>query len=318
MTGGGHSVGQETQLNVNISAAALGISHESVLSYLYSGGTMTNGWVNDCQLSSNAGTITYLYCYYPQIANNTGTIGTYAMVYCGTITYSSGVNALPNAEYCIQNQDPNQSIISSGPIQVQPGVYVRPSSSQGSLTNGGIGYQYLSPVSQPAAVGRYYYGIEPGPATGTISTLQTNTYWAPYRSGGQTSVSHVGIHILTGVSAATCSVELYSSFYGYPAGSAIAGPWSLSAATSNADVETTMSPPYLTINPGLYWFGVNCSSDSVTIAGQTEGALQTLSGVGSSSGADTSPYTSGTSFGTNPTISYASASNVVPQIWVRR
>lgn len=290
---GGRAVGLLGESNDKLAGTqGLAVAVESSTANL-AGGNLANAWGVAYRLASNNGTITNFWGFTPDINNAGGTISNFGAVNCQA---PNTVGTITN-RYCIHNTDP-----------------LAENYTLGTSVNS-TGQEFAPAAASIPSPGRYYWGVSHGAAAGTITNLHTDTYWAPYMAAGRSPLSRLGIHVTTAAAGATCRVAIYGTVHGIASGAPVHGPYTVSAAaTGDAEVGV----PGISLDAGIWAFGVNCSNNSVAISGYVENAAFNLFAPSTSQGSDTSPITVGATFGTSPKVAFVAAANEMPQIWARR
>lgn len=163
---------------------------------------------------------------------------------------------------------------------------------------------------------RWYPIVRAQPQTGSASN-QDQIRWTPMPLRAATSIVAVGARIATLSSGANIQIGVYASGAdGLPTGSAL-----ISTGNLDATFAVTVSASFsaVTLNPGLYWFGVNTSNNTVawtsvassdTSVGSfftgTSSLADLLNGASSTSVVLSTAQTFGT-WPTNPTLTVATS-----------
>lgn len=294
LTAGGHAVALQTQMVSTLTgSAALLVSNEATLANV-GGAALTNGSCYLAKVVANTGTITNMNSFMGSYTNS-GTI-TNAVDY-----FSNNDSAITGGTvtnwYSLFNVDPSKKIVTFGVVQ-------------NSL------FQELAPgFWSGLANTRSYHGVQPTlGAVGTVGNLLTNIAWCPLWVGGRSFFSFIGLNVVA-TAAATFSVQIYNSAIGQPIGSPLLATAASISSSASGDVTATINQQ---LDAGLYFIGVSCTSNTPTISTYTENALPNIVGTSGSTGTNTTPTTpwSGT-WGASPALTFTSAANAVPLIYLR-
>ena len=176
--------------------------------------------------------------------------------------------------------------------------------------------QEVVPAHPGIAIGRFYYGVSPGGAGVALSSLSSRLTWTPFKNPASTRYGKIGVNVSSAVAGSTCSLNIYKSKDGVPAGSPLLATTPSVPAAAVGDSEAVID---LSLQGGIYFIGTACSNDNVAISTYTENDAIGLMGTSSSAGTDTtlsSPYTG--SFPAAPAVTYASNNNQMAKAWLRR
>jgi hypothetical protein len=301
LTGAGHAIGMQTNLNITTSGAAthtLMIAQEAAFSVTGTAGTISllNGHV--VHPSGIQGIVSQMTGYHVELANtDIDPAATVVVMIDYNSPNVSAVTKLPLLRYSLWNQDPGKTIRSDGIMLLASGQEAAPA-------------QHLG-----VATGRYYYGMAPSNALTPVALSANLIYYTPTSIPKRTTLTKIGCRVTTAAAAgANIQMAIYKAVNGIPSGAALVTTASI-VATTTGDKEATIS---LILEPGTYLFAV-ISNNTPTINWFTDYLLGVAAGTTTSTGGE-STMVSAQTFGTWPSSPAVAWSNVVgasPMIWWR-
>jgi hypothetical protein len=152
---------------------------------------------------------------------------------------------------------------------------------------------------------------------GTGSALAANTISIlPMILKSRVSISQLGARITTGSAGGNVQLALYAHLAssGRPTGAALGSTGSIST-TSTGVISAALAGGNITLEPGLYWTGINADNATVALVTHTSSQAQTAMMVGSATLGDILWGSTGLQVGLTLAQSYGSWPDVTGQTW---
>lgn len=185
-----------------------------------------------------------------------------------------------------------------------------------AATAGAAAWELMDAADHPGYIsGNWYYPVGITLATGN-SLAGGTVRFTPFIIKSRVTITQIGVRINTAASGGNVQAAVYShnSAIGRPTGPPIAVTPSLST-TGAGNMAVAPVGGDFTLEPGLYWFGINADNSTVGMQAVSNGQSWTTALIGSATEANVSNTGTITGLSVQTAMTFGTWSDVTSASW---